>query len=453
MIRAGLALLLLLLAAPLLADEEAKFLERAGKTAGAVADSHVDLARWCFKQGLNVAGHEQLELALALVPEHEKAMKELGYRQKTVEGVETWVLDDKAAPPRTDGEVTATARATLAKERDELYAEAAIEYVKLARQAEKAGLTAHAKVSYEQAVKYDAANEDALIGAGWVKDEIDEWISPNERREREENAAALGDAPVAEPLDELPDWTARAFKQSAALGMKAGPITVIGSGANLAEAAKFAHATASLSAILLGGQVSSLRVVLAADAKEHASYCETRHPGIPGLVDARWVIGDKEVEALLDAKDDKVGLERVVYAVAIFEVRRRCGETTHPWFEVGFASNLTRRLLGRVTTAEFSGIAAGPSESGRWKRTLRNLTNDGTAPELGKLVVTRDPDENQVILAHFFMRYLCAERRAVLADFCAAFKSAETVEDALKTAFDQDSAGLEKLFLDWFARN
>jgi tetratricopeptide (TPR) repeat protein len=453
MSRAGLALLVLLLAAPLLADEETRFIERANKTANAVADSHANLARWCFKQGLNVAGRDQLEMALALVPEHEKSMKELGYKRKKVEGVETWVLDEALAPPRVDGDAVATAFETLTRERDKLYAEAAVEYVKLARQAEKQELPAHAKVSYEQAVKYDPTNEDALTGAGWVKDDIGDWISPNERRERDENAAALSDAPAAEPIEELPDWTARAFKQAAALGVKSGPITVIGSGTSLSEAAKFAHAASSLSALLLGGQVSSLRVVLAADTKEHEDYCQTRHPGIPGLVDARWVIGEKEVEALLDKTDDKLGLERVVYAVVIFEVRRRCGETTHPWFEVGFASNLTRRLLGRVTTAEFSAVAAGPGESGRWKRTLRNLVAARTQPELDKLVVTRDPDENQVILAHFFVRYLCAERRAALADFCAAFKSAETIEDALNAAFEQDSGALNKLFLDWFARN
>jgi hypothetical protein len=453
MTRACAILLMLVFAAPLLADDEADFLQRVDKTASAVAEAHVNLGKWSIKRKMFKAARELLGHALELVPGHEGAMKEFGYRQKKVDGVEEWVMDERFALPATDGESTPDQKANFAKEYAKLKHDSAVEYVKLARLAEKALLATHARVAFEQAVKYDPTNEDALIGAGWVKDEIDEWISPNERREREENATALSDAPAAEPLDELPDWTARAFKQAAALGVKSGPITVIGSGTSLAEAAKFAHAAASLSATLLGGRAESLRVVMAADAKEHEAYCSTRHPGIPGLVDARWVIGEKEVEALLDASDDRLGFERVVYAVAIFEVRRRCGEATHPWFEVGFASNLTRRLLGRVTTAEFSGVAAGPSESGRWKRTLRNLVTDGTVPELGKLVVTRDPNEHQVILAHFFVRYLCTERRAALADFCAAFKSAETVEDALKTAFEQDSTKLEKLFLDWFARN
>jgi hypothetical protein len=444
------ALLLLVLAAPLWADE-AKFLERAEKTAEAVADSHVNIARWCFKQGMNVAGRDQLQQALAIAPGHEKAMKELGYKRK--KAGDEWVLDERLAPPETDGDVTPTARATYIREREKLNREAAIEYVKLARQAEKSELPTHARVSYERAVMYDPQNEDALKGAGWVKDDLGDWISPNDAREQAENEAALAEAPPAQPLEELPDWTARAFKKSPATGVTCGSITVLGSGTRLAAAAKFAFAASKLSATLLGGSADALRVVLAANNDEHKDYCETRHPGVPGLAESRWVIGEKEVEALLDPEDDHAGNERVVYAVAIFELRRRCGETTHPWFEVGFASTLTRRLLGRVTTAEFSGEAAGPSESGRWKRTLRMMVHDGTAPKFDKLVVARDPNENQVILAHFVVRYLCAERRAVLPDFCAAMKSAEADEEALQSAFGQTAAEIDKLFLDWFARN
>ncbi|MCA8936951.1 MAG: hypothetical protein KDB68_12195, partial [Planctomycetes bacterium] len=195
------------------------------------------------------------------------------------------------------------------------------------------------------------------------------------------------------------------------------------------------------------------RVVVANGRKEHEGYCTTRHPGIPGLKDDYWVLGDKEVEVVTDAEDDNIGFERIVYSVAIFEIRRRCGDTTHPWFEVGFASNLTRRLLGRVTTAEFSGEAEGPSESGRWKRTLRQLVYDESAPKLERLIVDRDPDEHEVIFAHFFIRYLCIERAAAVPAFCAAMKSSDDDEEAFKSAFEQDAEELNALFVDWFERN
>ena len=127
------------------------------------------------------------------------------------------------------------------------------------------------------------------------------------------------------PLEDLPDWTARAFKRNQALGVKAGDVTVIGSGTNLADAAKFAHATTTLCKTLLGGQADSIRVVVAADKAEHEDYCATRHPGIPGLAVSNWVLGEKEIEVLWDDKDDRLGLERVVYGVSMYEVRRRCG--------------------------------------------------------------------------------------------------------------------------------
>ncbi|MCB9932453.1 MAG: hypothetical protein H6841_03435 [Planctomycetes bacterium] len=451
MTRTCTLLLLLALAAPLAAeDAEAKFAEHAQKTAAAVADAHVSLARWCFKHGLNVAGREQCERARTLVPGHEKAMKELGYTQKKVEGEKTWVLDERKAPPAADGEVAPRDRDDMVKERDKIYREAAVEYVKLANFAKKLELAAHARAAFEQAVKYDPLNEEALTGAGWQKDELGDWISPREAAEREQTADALEAAPEAVALETLPEWTSSVFKSSAPLGMAFGDLTVIASGSRHAEAGKYAYAASYLAAALLGGKVEVLRVVLAADETEHKNYCETRHPGMPGLSADRWVVGNKEVEALLDAKDDKLGMERVVYTVAIFELRRRVGETTHPWFEVSFAGNLTRRLLGRVATSEFSGDASGPSESGRWKRTLRMLRGEGRAPALDKLVVARDPDETQVILAHFFTRYLCEQRAKALPDFCAALKSSDNFEQAFKSAFGQDSSELEQLFGEWF---
>lgn len=451
MTRAVLSILLIAFACALSAQEaDPKFIERADKTAAAVADAHVNLARWCFKNGLNVAGREQCEHARRLVPDHEKAMKELGYVLKKQDGEKAWVLDPRKTPPDTDGDLKPRAREDFTKERDKVYREAAAEYLKLARHAEKQVLPLHARAAFEQALKYDPLHEEALRGAGWVKDDVGDWISPREAAEREETAKALEETPEGKALESLPEWTASVFKKPEALGMAFGPVTVVGSGSRHAEAGKFAHAAAGLSARLLGGEVESLRVVVAANETEHKAYCETRHPGMPGLAADRWVVGEKEVEVLLDAKDDRLGMERVVYAVAIFELRRRCGETTHPWFEVGFAGNLTRRLLGRVTTAEFSGEASGPSESGRWKRTLRMLRAEGRAPSLGKLLVARDPDEQQVILAHFFTRYLCEQRAAALPDFCAALKASESDEQAFQTAFDQDSAELERLFGEWF---
>lgn len=451
MTRVVLPILLFAFACALAAQEvDPKFLERADKTAAAVADAHVNLARWCFKNGLNVAGRDQCERARRLVPDHEKAMKELGYVLKKLDGEKAWVLDPRKAPPESDGDLKPEARENFARERDKIYREAAAEYLKLARHAEKLGLSQHARAACEQAVKYEPLNEEALKGAGWVKDDVGDWISPREAAEREDTARALETTPEAKPLDTLPEWTSSAFKKSEALGMAFGAVTVIASGSRHAEAGKFAYAAARLSAGLLGGKLENLRVVLAANEVEHKAYCETRHPGMPGLAEDRWVVGEKEVEVLLDGEDDRAGMERVVYAVAIFELRRRCGETTHPWFEVGYASNLTRRLLGRVTTAEFSGEAGGPSESGRWKRTLRMLRAEGRAPALDKLLVARDPDESQVNLAHFFTRYLCEQRAAALPDFCAALKSAASDEQAFQTAFDQDSAELERLFGEWF---
>ena len=450
-----IALLVLFGSLSLAQDEpESKFLERAAKTNEAVAEAHVNLARWCFKRGMNTSGHEQLERALALVPEFDKAMKELGYKEKKVDGKPTWVLDEKKAPPKADHEgIRPEDRETYNAERDKLKREAAIEYVKLARYAEKAGLGTFARVAFDTGVKYDPLNEDALIGAGWIKDDLDEWISPREAREREQTATALNDVPEPEALDDLPDWTSKVFNLAAPIGLKYGPVTVFGSGAQQQKAGAYAHATATLTGSLLGGDVADFRIVLAANEAEHKAYCETRQPGIPGIVESRWVMGEKEIEVLLDAKDERLGLERVVYATAISEVRRRCGETTHPWFEIGFASNLTRRLLGRVDVTDFSGEAGGPSESGRWKRTFRMLLVDRQHPALSKLVVARDPDEQQAMLAHFFVRYLCIERAPALPDFCKAFKGADDVEQALKTAFTQDSEALDKLFIEWFERN
>ena len=456
MIRCIAVLLVLLVAVPLLAqdDNEAKFLEKSAKVNDAVANAHVGLARWCFKRGLNVAGRKHCNLALKLVPEHSKAMKELGYKQKKVDGVETWVLDERREPPQEDAaELKAEVLDEFKEERDKLHEDAAKEYVKLAQYAEKLELEAYARVSYETAVSYDPLNEQALVGAGWVKDELDEWISPREAIEREETSEALTQTPEPEPVEDLPNWSKSAFKASPAIGTSYGEITIIASGADSREFARFAWAASKLTVGLLGGEVGELRVVVAANETEHKDYCATRHPGVPGLMLSMWVVGEKEVEVLLDSEDSKLGLERIVHAVTVFEIRRRCGESRHPWFESGFATNMTRRLLGRVTTAEFSGDESGPSEAGRWKRTLKQLIAEDRAPSLPKAVVSRDPDEHQVMLIHYFVRYLTQERAGALPTFCAAWKAEDDVENAMEQAWEADGAALESDFIAWFSVN
>ena len=199
--------------------------------------------------------------------------------------------------------------------------------------------------------------------------------------------------------------------------------------------------------------MDSLRGVIAANEAEHKDYCTTRHPGVPGMMLNKWVVGDKEVEVQLDAEDPKLGLERIVYAVTIFEIRRRAGESRHLWFEIGFASNMTRRLLGRVTTAQFSGEASGPAEAGRWKRTLHQLVAEDRAPSLSSAIVSRDPDEHEVMLIHFFVRYLMQERAGALPTFCAAWKAEDDVESAIKQGWEVDSAQLEESFMEWLRRN
>lgn len=455
MTRVATILIALVLAAPLMAqdDNEARFLEKSAKTKEAVADAHAKLGGWCAKRKLFVAARELLNHALELVPGHEKAMEGLGYRKKRVDGEEKWVLDERHVLPEVDGEQAPNQKENFAKEYPKLKREAAEEYVKLAEYATRLELPAYARVAYETAVSYDPLNEKALAGAGWVQDELGEWISPREARERDETGEALTGTPEPQTLDTLPDWTKNAFKAAPAIGTSYGKITIISSSADSREFGRFAWAASKLTAGVLGGDVDELRVVIAATEKEHKDYCATRHPGVPGMNLNKWVVAEKEVEVMLDDEDAKAGLERIVYAVTVFEVRRRAGEKRHTWFEVGFASNMTRRLLGRVTCAQFSGESSGPTEAGRWKRTLRQLVADGRAPSLPKAVVARDPDEHQAMLAHYFVRYLIQERSGALPGFCAAWKAEDDVENAFEQAYEQDSTALEVEFLAWFKRN
>lgn len=432
---------------------EQKFLERAAKVKEACADKHVELAKLFRKNGANLWAKVELEAAVGLVPNHEKAMKELGYKQKRVDGVEQWVLDEDRAFPTEDAPgLSAKTREALRAEQEKAYQGIAAEFVKLAGVARKSELAVHARVCCEIAVRYDPLNKAALEGAGWVN-EGGVWLSPAEVAERAETVASLAEVPQGEQMQSLPEWCPTIFGEGKAFGYTFGKVSVIGSGSDHASMGRYAHAAFSLCADLLGSREGELRLLLTANKDEHDRYCDTRHPGIEGLKANDFVVGDREVAVRVPTNDSELGFERVVYAVALFECRKRCGEGQHPWFERGIASNLTRRLTGRVGITEHARDRTGPAEHGRWKRTLRMKVGAGEALEFGKLVVARDPDEAQIMLAHFMTRYLCMQRKAALPGYCAALLAGEDAESALKHGFEQDSAALEAAFAAWFARN
>lgn len=426
-----------------------KFLKRAEKVNEGVADAHVKLARWCFRRGLNENAYREITLALEVVPEYEKAMKEIGYARKRVDGERQWVLDEDKAPPREDHpDADPNDHIKYVKERGDVYRGIADEFVRLGEYAVKLELEAHARAVFSTALKYDPVNETALKGAGWVRDAHGDWISPEEAKEREQDREALENVPEGETVEALPEWTNGVFGNDAA-GMKFGNVTVISAVGRHNEAGRYAHAACALVREILGGDEEDLRVVLAGNAAQHKAYVEARHPAIPGLAQDQWILGRSEIEVLLG--DDDLGMEHVVYAATVYEVRRRCGEVRHPWFEIGMATNMTARLMGSVKTAQFFGEPAGPTEPGRWKRTLKMLVGEDTQPAVAELTVERDPDENEVILAHFFTRYLTRKRTAALGAFCRAYKADGDVEAAFRSAFDEDSSALEKQFLAWFA--
>lgn len=429
-------------------DEESEFAQQADKTRHAVATAHVSLSKSARKLGMNVAARAELDAALELVPEFDDAMSELGYRRKKVDGEEKWVLDERKALPAHDTDnVTAAQRKRHAESREKMRKAAALEFIKLAKTAQRLGLAPHSRASFEVALRYDAMNDEARSGAGWQKDEQGVWTSPNETAERAATAKAL-ETPEAKAIDALPDWCARVFAQGA-WGVKAGGVSVLGTGAAHNDHAKHACATLALVAGLLGGEAGELRVVVCATKADFIKYCEVRHPGTPGLAEGWMVVESTEIGVLL-AEASEEAAERVVYAAALSQVRRRCGVARHPWFELGFAGNLTRRLTGRVGCVEFSGDTTGPKEPGRWKRELRMLLDSGEEPDLGNVIADRDPTEPRVIVAYFFVQYLCRERAAGLPDFCAALKSDGDSEGALNQAWQSDAAAMQKSFLDWF---
>lgn len=436
------------LAVSALADptpEEAEFLKQAEKTRTAVAAAHVSLAKSARKVGLNVAARSELDAAFGLIPDFEAAKEELGYRRKKIDGVEQWVLDERRALPAADSDtVTPAARDKHREARDKMRAAAAIEFVKLGKTGQRLALVAHSRAAFEVALRYDAANEDALFGAGWAKvDGV--WLSPGEQRERDATVKALEVETRA--LDKLPDWSSRVFQQGA-WGLTATNLELFGTGALHEPLAKHAAAVVSLSAQLLGGE-GSLRVVVCASREDFKRYCEVRHPGAPGLAEGWMVVASAEIGVLItDDRDES--LARLTYAAALSQVRKRCGEARFTWFESGYAATMAHRLTGRVSTIEFSGEPSGPKEHGRFKRQLRQQLAAGNAPGLEYVLADRAPDESRVIVAYFFVTYLCRERPAGLSAFCVAFKAEGDSEAALKQSYDTDVKSLEKAFLDWF---
>lgn len=451
----ALALLSVLAASALAQDDaEAKFLERARRVNEAVAATLVKLGSACLKDGLNVAARRHLEQALEHDPGNEKALRALGFREKKTPQGEQWELDAARAPPAKDAEgIKPAVRTRYRKERDDTYGAVARELCGLAETATREGLPEHAVAAYEAALRYNPLHEPALRGAGWTKDELGDWISPRETRERQATQQAQAATPDTEELAELPEWTSALGPREgdgAVAGLRAGNLSVLGTGGLLAGVLKQASAARALCLGLLGGDAAELRVVVTENAAQHKAYCEARHPGVPGMVDFLYVVAPAEVE-VLRAEQDEVTFERVVFAVALWEVRHRCGEVAHPWFEAGFAGNLTRRLCSRVTLVQHSGEAAGPAETGRWKRTLKQLLAAEETPSLDKLVVTRDPDESQVIFAHFFVRWLCQDKPGALGAFCAAVKGGEPMPAAMKQAWLAEPVAMERAFLAWFA--
>lgn len=434
-------------------EAESKFAEKAAKTNGAIADALAKLGADCLKQGLNLAAIEHLNQALEYEPGHERAHKSLGHEKKKVEGEVKWEPDPKKAPPAQDAQgLKPEVRVEYRKARDKLYAEAAKELVLLGQAALKLGLEPHAKATFEVALRYNALNEDALKGAGWVK-EAGDWVSPHEVLEREAARKALENPPDSKELEILPEWaTGLGDAANPVTGSIAGNLTILASGGLHADYLRYAAAVRQLAARALGGESAAVTLFVARNRKQQQAYAATRHPANPGLAADAWCveIGECAVEA--DEKDDKLSLERVVLAVATHEVRARCGEPNHPWFELGYATNLTRRLCGSVSQAPFSGKAGGPSEVGRWKRTLLMQVAEESQPRLEKLLAARDPDESQVIVAHFFTRYLLHERAGALEPFCAAVKAGDSMEDALKSGAQTEVPRLEQGFLGWLQR-
>lgn len=420
---------------------ESEFIKKLDKTNRAIADSHYKLAKGCFKLGLNVSGYAESKLAFACVPDHEKTRKLLGFKFKDSK----WQIQPKKAPSKKDSKrATQKSREAYIKDRDKQRKEAAREYVKLATWTAKNDLPTHARVLFEKAAKFDPLNEKALAGAGWEKDKDGLWIKPAQVFEQAELQELLKKVPKAKPIETPPAWLS---KLADVVGSeKLSDVKLFRTEHGVPAAGKNLWLTARLAENYFGKSKHNKQAILVFNKAEHEKYVSLRCPETPGFKEDDYIIADDEIEVHCSAKGEPIDLERAVYAFALREVQARIGENTPTWLEVGFASNITRRLLGSVQTAEHDGIAEGPAQSGRWKRTIKQ-TIDGF--ELGVILAADTLTESELIQAHFFTRWLMQKHRTVLSPLTKALSSKADSESALEQALDEPLPTLQEQFIDW----
>jgi hypothetical protein len=200
----------------------------------------------------------------------------------------------------------------------------------------------------------------------------------------------------------------------------------------------------------LGGK-HELRVFLSESKAQQEAYAAARHPDAPGLGKDEIILGDNEVAVLRD-ESEKVTLERIVLGVARSEVRSRCGVQSGLWLELGFGALMTQRVCASLALVPISGTAATPREPAKWLRALVAQRDAGKQPALEKAMVARDLDEEHVIYAYFFTRFMIQRNGGAMAPFCAALKGGEPMDGALKSATQAEPARVEQSFLNWLKR-
>ena len=422
-------------------SDESEFKKKLAKANKAIADSHYRLAKGCFKLGLNVSGHEESKFAFACVPDHEKTRKLLGFKFKD----DKWQIQPKKAPPKKDSErATQRFREAYIKDRDKQWKEAAREYVKLALWAGKHDFPTRARVLFEKAARFDPLNERALVGAGWEKDKDGLWIKPAQIAERAELQALLKKMPDAKPIEDPPTWLS---KLADVIGSEElSDVKLFRTDHGIPDAGKKLWLTARIAETCFGKSKHNKQAILVFSKAKHQKYVSLRCPETPGFKDNDYIVADDEIEVQCSSKGEPIDLERAVYAFALREVQARIGEDTPAWLEVGFASNVTRRLLGSVQTAEHDGIAEGPAQSGRWKRTIKQTIDDF---ELGVILAADTLTESELIQAHFFTRWLMQKHRTILNPLIKALSSKADSESALEQALDEPLITLQEQFIDW----
>ncbi|MHC4840366.1 MAG: hypothetical protein ACYTDT_05310 [Planctomycetota bacterium] len=414
------------------------------KVNSAVALSHYKLAKDCFRLGLNIYGYAEAELAFECVPDHEKTQKLLGYKLKDGK----WVLLAKKAPPKADSDKASDAsRKSVQKSRDRQRVDAAKEYVKLAKWANKQSLATRAKVLFTRAAGYDPLNETALTGAGWQKDEHGNWQRPAVVAELAELKELTDGLPTSSPLEQLPedfDGLAQGID-----GQTIGGIQIIRTSDAQKDAGQKVWLLSEIATKNFGTSNHRRRLVLVFNKAEHKKYVALRFPDSPGLAEDDYIVGNSEVEVLCSPEDKAIELERAVYAFAIREIHERAGEGKCHWLAVGFASNMTRRLLSSIQTAEHEGVAEGPAEVGRWKRTLKQKLANAKSIDLDSILAADILTETELIYAHYFTRWLMQEKSDGLASLVAALSGDAVGEEALEQAFGEAWEELEKRFIRW----